>query len=98
MRYVDDISYRVDPLQKEAFFQAARRYLPSIRRDDLEPDFAGVRPKLQGPGDEFRDFVISHEADKGFPGLIDLIGIESPGLTASPAIAEMVVGLVQEIL
>jgi L-2-hydroxyglutarate oxidase LhgO len=49
-----------------------------------------VRPKLQGPKDGFRDFVIKHEADRGFFGFIDLVGIESPGLTASPAIAELV--------
>ncbi len=49
-----------------------------------------VRPKLDGPGDGFRDFIIRHEKDRGFPGFIDLIGIESPGLTASPAIGEYV--------
>ncbi|MDH7478321.1 MAG: hypothetical protein QHH17_08080, partial [Candidatus Bathyarchaeota archaeon] len=56
----------------------------------LTSDFAGVRPKLQGPGEGFRDFVIRHEADKGLFGFINLIGIESPGLTAAPAIGEFV--------
>jgi L-2-hydroxyglutarate oxidase LhgO len=49
-----------------------------------------VRPKLQGPGEGFRDFVIRHEADRGLFGFINLVGIESPGLTASPVIAELV--------
>jgi L-2-hydroxyglutarate oxidase LhgO len=98
VRYVDRIDYQVDPSQKDAFFQAARRYLPWVQYDDLEPEFAGIRPKLQGPQEGFRDFVISHEADKGFPGLINLIGIESPGLTSSPAIGEMVAGMVRDLL
>jgi L-2-hydroxyglutarate oxidase LhgO len=55
-----------------------------------------VRPKLQGPGEGFRDFVIRHEADKGLFGLINLIGIESPGLTAAPAIAELVSMMYEE--
>jgi L-2-hydroxyglutarate oxidase LhgO len=56
-----------------------------------------VRPKLQGPGDDFRDFIIRDEADKGLPGFIDLIGIESPGLTSSPAIARYVAGIVETV-
>jgi len=56
----------------------------------LTPDFAGVRPKLQGPGEGFKDFIIKHEADRGLFGFINLIGIESPGLTAAPAIGEFV--------
>lgn len=66
------------------------RFLPSIQEYQLIPEFSGVRPKLQGPGEGFRDFVIRHEADRGFFGFINLIGIESPGLTAAPAIAELV--------
>ena len=97
-RYVDSVTYVVDEGQQRAFYESVRRFVPSIRYEDLSPDFAGVRPKLQGPGEPARDFVISHEADKGYPGLINLIGIESPGLTSSPAIAEMVSGLVEEAL
>jgi L-2-hydroxyglutarate oxidase LhgO len=59
---------------------------------------SGVRPKLQGPGDDIRDFVIREEGDRGLPGFIDLIGIESPGLTASPAIARYVGGIVDGLL
>jgi L-2-hydroxyglutarate oxidase LhgO len=72
--------------------------LPSIEFDDLSPDFAGIRPKLQSKGDDFRDFIIRDETDKGLPGLINLVGIESPGLTAAPAIAQFVAGKIKEIL
>ena len=54
---------------------------------ELTPDLAGIRPKLQGPGQGFRDFVIAEESARGLPGFVNLIGIDSPGLTASPAIA-----------
>ena len=59
---------------------------------------AGIRAKLQAPGDPVRDFVIRHEEDRGLPGFINLVGIESPGLTCAPAIAEMVAEMVDEIL
>jgi L-2-hydroxyglutarate oxidase LhgO len=59
---------------------------------------SGIRAKLQGPGDTVRDFVIAHEEDRGYPGLINLVGIESPGLTSAPAIAEMVGSWVDELL
>lgn len=88
--YVNAIDYHVDEANKNDFYRAAHRYLPAILLDDLAPDFAGIRPKLQGPGDGFRDFVIQEESGKGLPGLVNLIGIESPGLTASPAIARYV--------
>ena len=61
-----------------------------VELEDLAPEFAGIRPKLQTPGGAFRDFVIAHEEQAGFLGLINLIGIESPGLTAAPAIARYV--------
>jgi L-2-hydroxyglutarate oxidase LhgO len=96
-RYVNSVSYAVDEGQRDDFYRSVRRYLPSLCASDIQPDFAGVRPKLQGPGQPVRDFVISHEAENGFPGLINLIGIESPGLTASPAIAEMVEGMVRSL-
>ena len=97
-KYTDAIDYTVDENDKPEFYQAAHRYLPSIEFDDLAPDFAGVRPKLQAKGEGFRDFVIRDEADKGLPGFINLIGIESPGLTAAPAIAKYVAAVVTEIL
>lgn len=97
-RYVDTIDYSVDENDKPDFYRAAHRYLKVIKPEDLTPDFAGVRPKLQGPGESFRDFIIDEESDKGLPGMINLIGIESPGLTSSPAIAKYVAGMTEEIL
>lgn len=92
--YVDVLDYAVDPAKAAAFAAAARRYLPALREDWLSPDQAGIRPKLQGPGESFRDFVIEEESRAGLPGFVNLIGIESPGLTAAPAIAERVLSLV----
>jgi len=97
-RYVEAIDYRVDENQKESFYQSVKGFLPFIELEDLEPEFAGIRPKLQAPGESFRDFVIAHEEKAGLPGLINLIGIESPGLTASPAIARYVGRMVREFL
>lgn len=93
--YVEEVDYRVDEAQKVVFYESVKRFLPLLELEDLEPEFAGVRPKLQGPGEDFRDFVIAHEEDRGLPGLINLIGIESPGLTAAPAIARYVAGMVR---
>jgi L-2-hydroxyglutarate oxidase LhgO len=91
--YVDRVRYDVDPSKAERFAAAVRRYLPAVEPGWLAPDYAGVRPKLAGPGEPFRDFVVAEESEIGLPGLVNLIGIESPGLTAAPAIAERVVGL-----
>jgi L-2-hydroxyglutarate oxidase LhgO len=90
--YVDAIGYEVQSNEQE-FRDDVARYLPRIRERRLQVDSAGVRPKLQGPSDSFRDFVIRHEADRGLFGFINLVGIESPGLTAAPAIAELVADL-----
>jgi L-2-hydroxyglutarate oxidase LhgO len=87
--------YRVDARKRAAFGEAARRLLPDIRDEDLEPDISGIRPKLQAPGGPVRDFVIADEAARGLPGLYSLIGIESPGLTAALAIAERIAALVE---
>ena len=97
-RYVNEIDYRVDESQRGLFYSSVKAFLPFIESDDLEPEMAGIRPKLQGPGDDFRDFVIRHEQDRGLPGFINLIGIESPGLTSAPAIARCVESMVKEIL
>ncbi len=91
--YVDALEYSVDPSHQKEFHENASRLLPFLRLDDLSPDTAGIRPKLYGTGEPFRDFVIREESDRGLPGLIDLVGIESPGLTSCLAIAERVKGL-----
>ena len=90
------LDYSVDPDARQEFFKAARRYLPGIAPEQLHPEMAGIRPKLQKPGDPARDFIIAEESSKGLPGVVNLIGIESPGLTASPAIARYVADLLTE--
>ncbi len=95
-RYVDKINYDVDPAHAKDFLDSARRLLPMLVEEDLMPDMAGIRPKIQPPGGAVRDFVIRHEADRGLTGLINLIGIESPGLTSCLAIGEMVKGLMED--
>ena len=92
--YVERPRYDVDPAKGALFGAALRRYLPDVRDADLSPDYAGVRPKLQAPGESARDFVIADAAAHGVPGLVNLLGIESPGLTASEALAEQVARLV----
>jgi L-2-hydroxyglutarate oxidase LhgO len=96
--YVETIDYAVDETQEETFYNSAKRFLPLVELEDLAPESSGIRPKLQGPGEAFRDFVIAHEDKAGFPGLINLIGIESPGLTASLAIARYVGRMMKELL
>jgi len=83
-------NYSVDKSKQNHFLEAARKFLPFIDTDDLNPDQSGMRPKLQKPGDPVRDFIIKDEHEKGHPDFINLIGIESPGLTSCLAIAEIV--------
>lgn len=94
--YVDAIDYSVDPAHKDAFYANAKTLFPFLEPDDLFPDMAGIRPKLQSEGEGFRDFVIRDEADKGLPGFINCIGIESPGLTSALAIARHIEKLLHE--
>jgi L-2-hydroxyglutarate oxidase LhgO len=93
--YVDKIDYAVESGEQE-FREDVARFVPKISEHEIRQDSSGIRPKLQGPKDGFKDFVIRHEADRGLPGLINLIGIESPGLTAAPAIAEFVCQIMQD--
>jgi len=91
--YVDAVRYEVDESKRAVFARAVRRYLPALDAASLTPDFAGVRPTLFDPDEPFRDFVVREESEAGFPSFVNLIGIESPGLTAAPAIAQRVVEL-----
>lgn len=84
------LDYRVDESRRAAFGAAVRRLLPMIGDDELTPDMSGIRPKLQAPGAPARDFVVAEESAHGLPGWVDLVGIESPGLTAAPAVAREV--------
>ncbi|MFH1726271.1 MAG: NAD(P)/FAD-dependent oxidoreductase [Elusimicrobiota bacterium] len=94
-RFVDSLDYDVDPALRDAFAASAGRYWPGLEAGDLICDTAGIRPKLSGPEGGFRDFVVAEESGRGLPGWIDLIGIDSPGLTASPAIAGMVARMIE---
>ncbi|MCX6153758.1 MAG: NAD(P)/FAD-dependent oxidoreductase [Candidatus Kapabacteria bacterium] len=87
-------NYTVSEELKDKFYSAASLYLKGLEREDIYPDQAGIRPKLRATGDEFRDFIIQDESDKGLPKLINLIGIESPGLTCSIEIGKMVKNMV----
>jgi L-2-hydroxyglutarate oxidase LhgO len=89
-----ELDYRVDPAKRHLFAESVRRILPHVRDEDLSPDMGGMRPKLQAEGEAPRDFIIRHESDRGLAGLVNLIGIDSPGLTASPAIAQEVARLI----
>ncbi|MCL5024599.1 MAG: NAD(P)/FAD-dependent oxidoreductase [Nitrospirae bacterium] len=93
---VDSIEYGVDQGKRDAFYESASRMIRGLDREAFSPDMSGIRPKVRGEG--IRDFIITHEADKGLEGLIDLIGIESPGLTSALAIARLVAGMVREVL
>lgn len=94
--YVDTLNYDIDDSRRGIFYESVRDFLPFIQSEDLTPDMVGIRPKLQGPEEGFRDFLIKDEAENGLAGLINLIGIESPGLTASLSIAKLVKGLLPD--
>jgi L-2-hydroxyglutarate oxidase LhgO len=88
--------YAVSETEGEHFLKSAQRIFPELVRSDITPDIAGYRPKLQAPGEKEKDFIITHEINRGLAGIFNLIGIESPGLTASLAIAERVKGMIDE--
>jgi L-2-hydroxyglutarate oxidase LhgO len=90
VEWVGGVDYTVDPRRADAFYAEIRRYWPDLRDDVLLPSYAGVRPKLSGPGAPAADFRIDGPRTHGAPGLVNLFGIESPGLTASLAIADLV--------
>jgi L-2-hydroxyglutarate oxidase LhgO len=91
------LAYAVDEEKRPAFAASVRHILPMVKDDDLTPDMSGIRPKLQRKGEPVRDYIIAEESGRGLPGFINLIGIESPGLTASPAIARRVLSLCRSL-
>jgi L-2-hydroxyglutarate oxidase LhgO len=91
-----DINYSVDPARSKKFYAAIRRYWPGLADGDLAADYSGVRPKIAAPGAADADFTIHDRRVHGIAGLIALYGIESPGLTASLAIADVVAAKVDE--
>jgi len=95
VEWVDEINYAVDPSRSEAFYEAIRSYWPDIAGKPLVPAYSGIRPKINGRGMPAADFQIQGENENGIPGLINLFGIESPGLTSSLAIADYVKGMTE---
>lgn len=90
VEWIDEIDYTVDPTRGDKFYDAIRTYWPALPDDSLSPGYAGIRPKISMPGDPAADFMVSGPSEHGLPGLINLFGIESPGLTASLSLAQRV--------
>jgi len=93
VEWIDAIDYRVDPARADAFYAEVRRYWPQLPDGALQPAYAGIRPKPHAPGEPACDFMVAGPADHGIRGLVNLFGIESPGLTASLALAEHVIAV-----
>ena len=85
-----NFNYNVNEHAHTKFFDSAKNYIKNLQFNDLSPDYSGIRPKLFFTSDNFSEFYIKNESKNGFPNLINLIGIDSPGLTASLAIGELV--------
>jgi len=94
VEWVDTIDYAVDPARSAGLGAEIRKYWPGLADGQLAPAYSGIRPKIAGPGEPAADFRIDGPAVHGVPGLVNLFGIESPGLTASLAIAEHVAAIV----
>ena len=92
--WVDTIDYTVDAAGADHFYAEVRRYWPGLPDGVLQPGYAGIRPKISGPGEPAADFRIDGPALHGVPGLVNLFGIESPGLTSCLAIGEHVASLI----
>jgi L-2-hydroxyglutarate oxidase LhgO len=90
VEWIDRVGYDVDPRRADGFYAAIREYWPGLADGRLAPGYAGIRPKIVGPKDKAADFVIAGPGDHGVGGLVNLFGIESPGLTCSLAIGEAV--------
>ncbi len=93
VKWLEEIDYRFDEARKAKFVKAIKTYYPDLDPDRLQPGYTGIRPKLAGPGMGFADFRIDGPPEHGIPGLVNLFGIESPGLTAALAIAETVAAM-----
>lgn len=93
--WIERVDYRFDESREAAFYEAIRFYYPGLRDGALQPGYTGIRPRITGPGGPAQDFVIQGKEEHGVDGLVNLYGIESPGLTASLAIAEHVADLLK---
>jgi L-2-hydroxyglutarate oxidase LhgO len=93
VEWVDRLDYTVDPGRAEAFYPSVRTFWPGLPDGALSPAYAGIRPRISGPGEAAADFVIQGPREHGIPQVVNLFGIESPGLTCSLAIGEYVADL-----
>jgi L-2-hydroxyglutarate oxidase LhgO len=91
VEWIDTPNYEVDARRSPAFYSYVRQYWPKLPDHSLVPDYAGIRPKLTGPGEPAADFMIETPHEHGVPGLVHLFGIESPGLTSALSIAQAVI-------
>lgn len=98
VEWVREESYEVDPRRADVFYAEIRRYWPQLAEGSLVPAYAGIRPKITGPGEPAADFRIDGPREHGVAGVVNLFGIESPGLTSSLAIGELVQNRVREML
>ena len=94
MHWVEELDYNVDEAQSQAFYASIRRYWPELPDGALQPDYTGIRPKIYAKGEAARDFIIQCADEHGVTGLVNLYGIESPGLTSAIAIGEYVARLI----
>jgi L-2-hydroxyglutarate oxidase LhgO len=95
VEWIENETYEVNPARAESFYESIRRYWPGLPDGALVPDYAGIRPKLTGPGEKPLDFIIDGPAQHGLDGVVQLFGIESPGLTSSLSIADEVLSALE---
>lgn len=95
VEWIEEEKYEVDPARAASFYARIRTYWPALADGTLVPDYSGIRPKLTGPGEPAADFMIEGPAEHRMPGLVNLFGIESPGLTSSLSLADEVMGYLE---
>lgn len=93
--WIDNVNYDIDAARSSTIYEAARRYWPGLEDGMLQPAYTGIRPRLNGPGESIADWIIHGPDEHGVPGLVNLYGIESPGITSSLPISEMVTAMVE---
>jgi L-2-hydroxyglutarate oxidase LhgO len=96
VEWIEEENYEVDPARAASFYARIRTYWPMLADDTLIPDYSGIRPKLTGPGEPAADFMIEGPAEHKMPGLVNLFGIESPGLTSSLSLADEIMAHIDE--
>lgn len=91
--WIEAVNYDIDAARSATVYEAVRRYWPGLEVGMLQPAYTGIRPRLNGPGEPMADWIMQGPAEHGVPGLVNLYGIESPGITSSLPIAEVVTAM-----